>query len=203
MSVARAIVVSTLITSAGVAEAGPAYQALKECLINCINTTPRFSLARALCGADCLADYADTKLGSQLAFNPNFEGTPGLVSTDTGDCLITDGFVSPIDVLFSMPDAPAEIASVSLRLFNDDNVGTVEDFGTLLGTMTPLGGDQFSFSLDPGSLGPDGWLIAEVSYVGISDIDDVGVLAFKVPTPGSVAVMGLGAGVIAVRRRRG
>jgi hypothetical protein len=43
--------------------AGPAYQAYKACLRNCIATTAPWTWARAVCGADCTADYVDTKLG--------------------------------------------------------------------------------------------------------------------------------------------
>ncbi len=197
----KILVVAASSACCATAMAGPAYQALKACLQNCINTTPRWSVARALCGADCLADYADSKISLSTNIDPSSSGYFAFGGVPTLDWT-AGGLVSVVMNVIQTP-LQAPIDRIDFRLFNEE-FNTNTPFGQFL---TSANGDgqsagQFVGTFDSTPFkAMDGWVIAEIHYVGAGDeVDDVAGI-YMIPTPSSLALAGLGALAVARRRR--
>ena len=188
------------------AKAGPAYQALKACLRNCIATTAPWTVARALCGADCLADYADSKIA--LNAGPNL----GIAVASTGFSMIQGipylNLIGDLSATVSVDilHGPAPL-QVDYILVSDLHNPADPAFGMLLGSSNNAG-NGFAFAFAPVA---DGYVVAQARYTSspAEDIDQATEIYITtqqfVPEPSSLlcGIGGIGAAAcFGIRRRR-
>lgn len=154
------------------AHAGPAYQELKRCLNDGLLQTEKCTWDRFTWGLDCLADYLDTK--TSVSFS--FEGTDGVTHHgDDAALLNLEGLEPALNLRFEFSDPVSPIESVTFRLFEAD----ADPLGVVLDVVSGPGEHFETMDLDISGFGLDGWIAAEVKYVGVADIDDVGLLYYS------------------------
>ena len=165
-----------LVSLAGTAQAGPAYGSLKACLSHCISTTDPWTWARFWCGIDCVADYADSKLSLNVGYDPSSTG----FEMHDGQAVLTWGDVPAAQVMFRVTQTQGHfpINRIEFRLMNQQH--SPQSGGIVIGVaqgQNRIGG-LFATTLinDPALVGQGGYLVAEIHYNGITDVDDVGVI---------------------------
>jgi hypothetical protein len=148
---------------------GPDYQALKACLANCIATTDPWTVARALCGADCVADYVDSKLS--------------IASTNGGDGTL-DSLAEYVVV-----DVPRNFLALDLDTSGDPII-SIDWYLVRPGNTNPAPlGSGFSIGLIPAQFSgdPDGYLVADATRQSGAEavhVLYVGAVAGAPPLPG-------------------
>ncbi len=174
---------------------GQTYNELKMCLQDCINTTPPWTIARALCVADCTLNPPRRPgvLSQSSGYTP-YGGTNVLDWTAGG----------MVTVAISMPDMPGApvIDRIDFRLYNS-TFSTLDPFGVFLASTPGNGMTSGVFSATFNSdlyKAMDGCVIIEVHNVGTEVIADSSAI-YMIPAP-AAALFPLVAPVIFVRGRR-
>ncbi|MEK6700778.1 MAG: hypothetical protein AABZ53_00815, partial [Planctomycetota bacterium] len=166
-----------VLSLAGTAHAGPAYQSLKACLANCIATTNPWTWARAACGADCVADYADSKFSLAAGIDP---GSSGWEIDGSGNTVLNWGEAPGAMVMLRIGQTPQHlpIARIEFRLMNLQHPPSSGGIlvGVAQGQNRTQGLFQATVQNNPDLVGQGGYLVAEIRYVGVNDVDDVAVI---------------------------
>ncbi|QOJ00375.1 MAG: hypothetical protein HRU70_07690 [Phycisphaeraceae bacterium] len=160
--------------------AGPDYQAYKRCLANCIRTTPRWSWARAACGADCVADYLDSKISFDARVLPDSSAYVSVHGIDALDWRTPDPRLVVLRINRTPLNLPIEM--ITLHLMNDN---APPEIGGMIVGQVPGGGQRngtFALNLPPFPTEGVSTLVAEIRYADVDDVDDVI----------SIAVIGMG-----------
>ncbi len=165
------------------------YAQYKACLRNCIATTDPWTVARALCGLDCTAAWADQKISININIglsSTGFKdkgGVPNLLFS-AGDSVTVDFDILSGDTL----------SSVDLILVDDSNNPPDPSFGVIVGTDSD-GMDGWSVTFDSTPFGQfSGFLIAQAHFVGHNeeiDGDQAVILAGTMRITPTVSEWGL------------
>jgi hypothetical protein len=188
------------------------YHQYKACLRNCINTTNPWTWARAKCGADCTAAWADQKISINI--NISIASTGYNVRRDIPNLLVEAGSLVTVDFDIETLDP---LNSIELILVDDANNPDDPDFGTIVGTDVD-GGDGWSITFDSTPYGNfSGFLLARADFDGHDeeiDGDQAVILIGTSPleAPGvptttqwglvTLALVLLGTGAMLIARRR-
>ncbi|MEW6584529.1 MAG: LPXTG cell wall anchor domain-containing protein [Nitrospirota bacterium] len=152
------------------------YHQLKQCLKNCIDTTPALSWDRFVCVADCYAAWADQKISININIGATSSGYGVSHTHPIRPYLMIYG-LSSVKVDFNVLSSDP-LQRIDLYLVNDTYNPPDPNFGLLVGSDTN-GADGWSITFDPDLGGTDLWvgnLVAEAHFTG-HDLETDGDIA--------------------------